>query len=282
MYPLLGPALPVSQYEKDLAQLQVDLHANFIRGSHYPQDARFLDLCDERGLLVWEEALAWGNWAPTLTDPVFMAAELGTAHRMLDEGMNHPSIILWGFFNEGQSDNPAATPSYAAMANAFRSRDPMRLVTWANNRMQKDLGLQYADVISFNRYPGWYNGPPSEVTAAWQGYAAWVASTWPTKPFIISETGAGAIAGNHSANATDPARWSEELQVVVDGLDVSVAMDCANISGISLWQLQDIKVDQSNTSTGRPGGINNKGILDRWRVPKLAASKVAKVYGAVP
>ena len=92
-------------------------------------------------------------------------------------------------------------------------------------------------------------------------------------------------------------------------------MDCADISGIALWQLMDIKVDAANTSINRlgginnlltylltylliltyllkvdaantsmnrPGGINNKGVLDRWRRPKPAAATVAGVFAAHP
>ena len=40
---------------------------------HYLQDPRFLDRCDERGVLVWEEALAWGNRMNQLINPTFMA-----------------------------------------------------------------------------------------------------------------------------------------------------------------------------------------------------------------
>ena len=282
MYPQLGPSLPTSRYEADLDALQLGLHANFIRGSHYPQDQRLLDLCDERGVLFWEEALAWGNNEKMLTDRRFMAAELGTAHAMLDTSINHPSLLLWGFFNEGFSQMPAATPSYAAMAAAFRSRDPTRLVTWASDMKERDLGFHLADVVSFNDYPGWYDpaADPSAIRPKWEGYAAWVAETWPDKPFLISETGAGAIAGRRGASATE--RWSEEYQRLVDGLDVSVAINDPNISGISVWQFTDNKADHPNSSTVRPGGINNKGVLDRWRRPKLAATRVAAVYGDEP
>ena len=51
-----------------------------------------------------------------------------------------------------------------------------------------------------------------------------------------------------------------------------------DVAGISLWQFCDIKVDQLNTSSGRPGGINNKGVLSELRDPKLAAAAVTKVY----
>ena len=243
------------------------------------RDIGLLDLCDERGVLVWEEALAWGNWAATLLDPSFMAAELTTAHAMVSEGYNHPSIVLWGFFNEGQSDNASACESYAKMAAAFRGRDPSRLVTWASNRKERDLCLRHADVVSFNSYPGWYGGNASTVNASWETDAAWVAAHWPAKPFIISETGAGGIVGNHSA-APPFARWSEEYERQVDGYDAATAMLSANVTGLALWQFSDIKVDQPNTSTNRPGGINNKGVYDRWRRPKLAAARVAQIYAA--
>jgi len=226
---------------------------------------------------VWNEALAWGNYLPTLTDPTFMAAELGTARAMAADAFNHPSVVLWGFFNEGQSDHSEACPSYAAMARAFRSSDSSRLVTWASNRKSGDLCLQHADVVSFNSYPGWYGGNASTVNSSWELDADWVAAHWPTKPFIISETGAGGIAGNRSASL---ARWSEDYQQLVDGFDAATAMNSPNVAGISLWQFADIKVDQPNSSTSRPGGINNKGVFDRWRTPKLAARRVGEVYGA--
>lgn len=213
------------------------------------------------------------------------------------------------------------------MAATFGT-DRSRLVTWASNRKSGDKALQYADVVSFNSYPGWYGGGANTVVSAWQWDADWVAQHWPTKPFIISETGAGGIAGNHSAilppsNAT---RWSEEYQAVVDALDAGVAMNDSNIAGIALWQFTDsepcgetgsepthlqprvgvgrwppgcrsdvsalaadvapillvpVKVDQPNSSSGRPGGINNKGVLDQFRNPKLSAARVAALFGLI-
>jgi beta-glucuronidase len=78
---------------------------------------------------VWEEALAWGNRAAQLNlSTTFMSAELGTANAMLDRDTNHPAIILWGFFNEAESDHNSTKPAYKAMADLFHTRDPTRLV----------------------------------------------------------------------------------------------------------------------------------------------------------
>jgi len=277
MFPNQGPVMTTEQYGTDLKRIQDTLKGNFIRGSHYPQDDRFLDLCDEMGVLVWAESLAWGNSAKTLNDKRFMTAQLDTVTAMVDTGFNHPSIILWGFFNECASDDASTEPAYATMANAFRSRDTGRLITWADNRMEASLSLKHADVISFNHYPGWYNGPYTTIEAQWEHEGAWVAAHYPNSPFVISEAGAGGIVGNHS-KAQPPSRWSLEYQGLVDGITTRTAVNSVNISGISLWQFADIKVDAPNTSTGRPGGINNKGVFDRWRNAKPAAAAVAASY----
>ena len=42
--------------------LMKDMGANSVRTSHYPNDEIFLDLCDETGMLVWEENHARGGF----------------------------------------------------------------------------------------------------------------------------------------------------------------------------------------------------------------------------
>jgi len=279
LYPQVGPSMTTEMYDADLELIQTKLNSNFIRGSHYPQDPRFLDRCDERGMLVWEEALAWGDSAKLLNlNSTFMKAELETANAMLDRDTNHPAIIMWGFFNEAQSDVPQACPAYKAMSDTFHGRDPTRLVTWADNRLTKGLCYEHADVISNNAYPGWYTDSSSTAAAFWERQAAWVAENYPTKPFIISETGAGAILSHVGNDTHATKRWSQEYERKLDDILATVAMQDANISGITMWQFCDIKVDATNSSTRRPGGINNKGVVSKYRVPKLAAAAVAAAY----
>jgi beta-glucuronidase len=73
-HPQFGSALPEAIMISDI-QLLRDMGCNFVRGSHYPQDVRFLDLCDEVGLCVWNEVIGWQHKAEHLTDPNFMAAQ---------------------------------------------------------------------------------------------------------------------------------------------------------------------------------------------------------------
>ena len=53
-HPDWGFALPPHLMLRDL-ELLADLGATSIRGAHYPNDQRLLDLCDERGILFMEE-----------------------------------------------------------------------------------------------------------------------------------------------------------------------------------------------------------------------------------
>lgn len=52
---LFGCAMPLEAMDYDLSLFK-DMGANAVRTSHYPNDERFLDLCDEYGILVWEES----------------------------------------------------------------------------------------------------------------------------------------------------------------------------------------------------------------------------------
>ena len=53
IHPFSG-GLPFSLLQHDIALIKA-AGANYIRGAHYCQDQRWLDLCDEAGILVWEE-----------------------------------------------------------------------------------------------------------------------------------------------------------------------------------------------------------------------------------
>ena len=59
----IGCAIPLQLMAQDMDLMQ-DMGANAVRTCHYPNDERFLDLCDERGIMVWEENHARGlDWS---------------------------------------------------------------------------------------------------------------------------------------------------------------------------------------------------------------------------
>ncbi len=283
-HPQFGPALPDAQLLADL-QILRDLGCNFIRGSHYQQDPRFLDLCDEMGFLVFSESLGWGQSEAHFQNEAFAEAQLRQTEAMVLADFNHPSIIVWGFLNEGQSDVESAVPFYTRMFELIRSLDPSRLVTSATNRRIKDLMLEQQDVLSFNIYPGWYSWfskdacdehPLHEVNEQIDTLLRDLAERGlGDKPVLISEIGAGAIYGWRDAHH---AHWSEEYQRDLLGEVCRRVVGDDRLCGVALWQFCDCRTYQGGLALKRPRAFNNKGTLDEYRRPKLAYDTVRKIF----
>ena len=280
-HPQYGPALPYQQLVADL-QLLRDMGCNFVRGSHYPQDSRFLDLCDELGFLVFEESMGWGQKVSHFTDPAFVAAQLKQTEEMISAGYNNPSVIIRGFLNEGETDNEASRPCYEALIKLIRARDPYRLVTYASNRKMNDLFLELVDVISLNIYPGWYAAdrndeqPLGEIVPEINSIINGLEKRGlGDKPLIISEIGAGAI---YSWRDPICAHWSEEYQAEYLTIVCSEVVANKNIAGVALWQFCDCRTYRGATALMRPRAFNNKGVLDEYRRPKLAYQSVKTIF----
>ncbi|WP_100444655.1 glycoside hydrolase family 2 TIM barrel-domain containing protein [Glycomyces xiaoerkulensis] len=272
-HPQFGHAQPPGLLVADLEQIR-DLGCNFVRGSHYPQDPLFLDLCDELGILVWSESIGWQYPAERLTDPSFIAAQLAHIDEMVAAAVNHPSIIMWGVLNESPSHEPENRPAYEKLLRELRVLDPSRPVTYASNHVYEDLSLDLVDVVAVNCYPGWYEGGLADIPGELDRIAAHVdGSGHEDKPLIISEIGAGAVPGWRDAHH---GMWTEEyqaelLRTVIEHLDEGQD----RISGLSIWVLGDFRTtDAKDMLLGRPRSMNDKGVLDEYRRPKQA-------YGAV-
>ncbi len=264
-HPAFGCAIPVGAMYTDLVLLR-DMGSNFVRTSHYPNDMRFLDLCNELGIYVWEESHAR---AIEFDQPKFMEQITGSTTEMVGWHFNHPSIIMWGSLNECHSESPEGSEVYAYVLGLIKKLDPHRPVTFASNRRQNDISLKYADIVSWNLYTGWYGGdlegigPFLDALLAWQQTPESGAAG---KPTIISEFGAGALYGYR-----DPARpkWSEEYQADLLGASLEVYLNHPAVSGVAIWQFCDIRITDGWWRT-RPRTMNNKGVVDQFRRPKLS------------
>lgn len=282
-HPQFGCALPLAQTVQDL-QILKDLGCNFIRGSHYPQDPDFLALCDEMGFYVFEESLGWGNREAHFRNPEFCAAQEEQTRLMIRKSRNHPSVILWGYLNEGASNEEYAVPLYRRLYQLCKEEDPSRPVTYATMFPDDDKCLDYCDVVSVNTYPGWYAAdmdefrPLSEISARIDEILDRVRTAGHGhKPFLISEIGAGAIYGWR-----DPlgAHWTEDFQAEYMRIACQKVVESPRIAGVSLWQFCDCRTYASARALQRPRAFNNKGTLDEYRRPKAAYRDVRSLFRA--
>ena len=123
-HPVTGKTLTAADMRADLVLMKRH-NVNAVRTSHYPNDHRLLDLCDELGLYVLAEANCESH-ARLLSlshDPRYEAAILARTTRMVRRDRNHPCVLGWSLGNE--SGEGAV---FAAAAAWVRRADPTRFV----------------------------------------------------------------------------------------------------------------------------------------------------------
>lgn len=79
-----------------------EMGVNFIRLGHYQQSEIILDLCDELGILVWEE-IPWCRGG--LGGETYKEQARRMLANMITQHHNHPSVIIWGLGNENDWPN---------------------------------------------------------------------------------------------------------------------------------------------------------------------------------
>ena len=75
---------------------------NFIRLGHYQQSEIILNLCDELGILVWEE-IPWCRGG--VGNETYRRQTKRMLNNMIIQHYNHPSVIIWGLGNENDWPN---------------------------------------------------------------------------------------------------------------------------------------------------------------------------------
>ena len=99
-----GYVVTVDEMLEDI-RIMKELNINTVRTSHYPNDPRWLDLCDRYGLYVIDEANieshGMGYGPQTLgNNPIYAQSHLERVQRMAQRDFNHPSVIIWSLGNE--------------------------------------------------------------------------------------------------------------------------------------------------------------------------------------
>ena len=102
-----GYVMSVEDMERDV-KIFKDFNVNCVRTSHYPPDPTFLDLCDEYGIYVVDEAdiethgcqSELHNPGACSHNPKWQPRYWDRVLRMFERDKNHPSITMWSLGNE--------------------------------------------------------------------------------------------------------------------------------------------------------------------------------------
>ena len=146
-HPDRGKAVTVQDMRDDVVAMKQH-NINAVRCSHYPNDPRFLDICDELGLYVVDEANIESHaWITSLChDSAYRATWLSRVSRMVERDKNHPSVIMWSLGNESGYGSV-----HDAAAAWVRSYDSSRIIHYEGAVFHTnwfDGGMTATDVVA--------------------------------------------------------------------------------------------------------------------------------------
>ncbi|MBR6183918.1 MAG: DUF4981 domain-containing protein [Bacteroidales bacterium] len=140
-------------------RIMKELNINTVRTSHYPNDPRWLDLCDRYGLYVIDEAdiesHGMGYGPETLGDnPIYKQSHLERVQRMAQRDVNHPSVIIWSLGNEaGNGQNFYAAYDWLKAWDRSRPIQYERAGEEYNTDIICYMYMTYADLVKYAENP---------------------------------------------------------------------------------------------------------------------------------
>ena len=159
----LGAAFNRAAAKRQLLAMK-DMGANAVRTSHNVQAAGFLDLCDELGLLVYNECFdRWNGTIARRSDEPLEPYVERNLKSWIERDRNHPSVICWSMANELTPTKRADGSAWNAdgvsaervkrFRDVIRSLDATRPVTVSHN-----FGVEWGCVDATDLNDGHYGG----------------------------------------------------------------------------------------------------------------------------
>jgi len=263
-----GRTLTEEEVRENL-MLVKELGGNFLRLAHYPHHPRTARMADEMGILLWEEIPVY--WAIDFENPDTLDDAKNQLTELIVRDRNRASVIIWSVGNENE-DTPRRYAFMESLVRTARALDPTRLVSaaclvnWEENSVNDSLSA-VLDVVGINEYFGWYMPGIEKIPALFEGARGL------NKPFIISETGAGALAGRHGE---ENEFFTEEKQRKVYEDQIEKIRAISNIRGMTPWILYDFRTPLRTNSFQR--GYNRKGLLSEDKKKRKQAFFTLKEF----
>ena len=266
-----------------------EMGANFVRLSHYQQAPLVLELCDELGLLVWEE-IPWCRGGLGGVRYKQQCRDMLT--NLIGQHYNHPSVILWGLGNENdwpgdfeEFDKKAIHDFMAELNSQAHQLDPSRKTCIRRCDFCKDV----VDVYSPSIWAGWYGGRYTEYRKSTDK------AIKDTPHFFHAEYGGDSHAGRHAeepetflaavaigkgtaevgkaykgsggeARASKDGDWSESYIVNLFDWHLKEQESMPNLTGAAQWIFKDFSTPlRPENPVPR---VNQKGVVERDGTPK--------------
>lgn len=252
-----GGAITPSDIVEDFNLID-EMGATAVRLVHYPHAEMAYEEADRRGLLVLTEIPLVGH-LPMVTEAI-RANAAQQLRELIRQNINHPSVIAWGLGNELHGETTAIAGLFRELNTVAKAEDPTRATIYAHCCVaDDDARALVTDQLGFNRYFGWY--PEQKGTLG--DWAEAYHKRFPTKPFAVTEYGAGGSVAHQddTPGAVVPASgWHpEQYQTLYHETNWAMLKARPFIWGRFVWQMFDAASDGRNE--GEQSGINDKGLV---------------------
>jgi beta-galactosidase len=275
-YPLHGLALHEDRKDKGRAisdkdrkddlDLLKETGLNYVRLSHYQHGQATYNYCDSTGIVVSTEIplLEQIDNSTAFTDNI-----KDQLRELIKQNYNHPSVCFWGLFNElFAKEGPDPTQLVFDLNTLAKTLDNTRLTTAASITDGSTLNF-YTDVISYNRYFGWYYNDVSKIKT----FLDSMHRVKPANAIGLSEYGAGASIHQHADNPPEPVHngpyHPEEYQNYFHEYYWQAIKERPFLFSTSVWNAFDYASD--SREEGDALGINDKGLVTHDRQTKKDA-----------
>ncbi|NMB80982.1 MAG: beta-glucuronidase [Ignavibacteria bacterium] len=255
------------------------INANSFRTSHYPYSEEMMHYADRKGFLVIDEVPAVSLDFRRVNENT-LKTHKEHIQRLIERDYNHPSVIMWAVGNEpnlvGESGyyNGSAKKYWREVFKFTKGLDSIRPVTVPNCTRAgvNDPVFEFSDVISLNRYYGWYEYPGYvEEAVKILGNEMDLIHKKYNKPMIFTEFGVDTMPGFHS---TSTQMFTEEYQQLFLEAYIKLIRSKEYTIGEHVWNFADFRTPQHF----RRVVLNLKGIFTRSREPKSAAFLLKKIW----
>lgn len=251
----VAAAMTDSMIIKEMRMMK-EMGVNFIRLGHYQQSEIVLDMCDELGILVWEE-IPWCRGG--VGGDLYREQARQMLTNMIEQHYNHPSVIIWGLGNE--NDWPNDFPKYEqSEIRAFMSElntlshtlDPERKTAIRRCDFCSDI----VDVYSPTIWAGWYRGQFTQ----YQEFSKEAFDK--VRHFLHVEWGGDSHPGRHVEDK-EPTKndWSETYVIKLIDWHLKEQENMPWLTGAAYWPFKDF------STPVRPENpvpyVNQKGVIER-------------------
>lgn len=237
---ILGMAFDKSAMRRQL-HLMKEMGCNAVRTSHNAPAPEMLDLCDEMGLLVWDECFdKWEGTSGRRPEQDLEEYVIRNLRQFVRRDRNHPSVVVWSISNEIWEWDPdfkygkpesewwARSPECQTKARnslfaaAVRLEDPTRPVACGNRPFMNekrilDMDLwKDLDVVGWNYYRSYVEGHLKD----------------PKKPVVYSESSSAFSSYGHYDDLLPQSPTAYERKSgprQVDGMDLCCGQDIADV-----------------------------------------------------